>query len=321
MTAIDPQPIRAPLDEVVDGLRAMRLAAGQPSYAELALRIARLRAERGMSEGQARVARTTVYDAFRAGRRRLDLDLVLDIVRALGGTQDEVIDWRERCLAAQRRVLEPEEPATDPDPTPAAPVAAPDPTPEPGPEPVPPVIRTARFIVLVLLACVGLNLLGRVIVDALHVSIYLDMSGTAVASVLLGPWWGALVGVLTNGIGVLTSGFASLPFALVNVAGALVWGYGYHRFGMGRTLLRFFALSVIAGVVCTLVATPILLLMFGGFTAHVSSEVAQAVLGVVPSLPVAVFTSNLLLSVIDKVISGSVALVARESLAGRRPDA
>ncbi len=80
-------------DQIAGDLQARRAAAGSPSYAEIALRIARIRELRGGAEAHSRPARTTVYDAFREGRRRMDTALVLDIVRALGASEAEVDEW------------------------------------------------------------------------------------------------------------------------------------------------------------------------------------------------------------------------------------
>jgi len=56
--------------------------------------------------------------------------------------------------------------------------------------------------------------------------VFLDMGGTLLAAMLLGPWWGAGVGVLSNAFNGLAF-TAYFPFAVVNVAGALAWGYWY----------------------------------------------------------------------------------------------
>ncbi len=84
------------LDDYALRLRALREWAGSPSYAEIARRIERLRAARRHPAGQRRPSRVTVYDCFRLGRRRLDVELVADIVRALGGTDADVLGWRLR---------------------------------------------------------------------------------------------------------------------------------------------------------------------------------------------------------------------------------
>lgn len=81
------------LDEYIRRLRALRAWAGNPSYAEIAQRIERLRATRGQPPNEQRTSKITVYDCFRTGRRRLDIDLVTDIVHALGGGQEG--EWRQ----------------------------------------------------------------------------------------------------------------------------------------------------------------------------------------------------------------------------------
>ncbi len=84
------------LDEFTARLRALRAWAGDPSYAEITRRIGELRAARRLPGTECRPARITVYDCFRAGRHRLDVELVVDIVRALGGDEDDVRRWRGR---------------------------------------------------------------------------------------------------------------------------------------------------------------------------------------------------------------------------------
>jgi len=297
-------------DRIADDLQVRRTDAGSPSYAEIALRIGRLREERGGPDAAARPARTTVYDAFRTGRRRMDTALVLDIVRALGADEEEVADWAERCRAARladataSRAVDGADPESPPPPTPSAP-----PVPAGPPPPV-----TAKAGLLVALGCVAVNMVGRVLVVVIpEIPLYLDMVGTAVAAVILGPWWGAGVGLSTNLLGVAVSGGYSIPFAIVNVAGALVWGYGVRRWRMGRTLPRFFALNCVTALVCTSLAVPIIIAL-GGETGNGADDVIGAIQETVKSLWVAVASANILTSLADKTISGFVALLAVDVL-------
>ncbi len=89
----------ATLDELASRLRARRIAAGSPSFAEVALRIGKARAARGVAPSSRLPGRVTVYDCFRDGRRRIDAELLLDIVRALGGDEEEIGRWRGWCAA------------------------------------------------------------------------------------------------------------------------------------------------------------------------------------------------------------------------------
>lgn len=264
------------VDLLVSELQALRRTAGEPSYAEIARRIAEQRELAGLPPHAARIARTTVYDVFRTGRTRLNVDLVREVVRALGGDDRLVDSW----LA---------------DPAPAAPAA---PEPEAG----------GSLVLLLLAGCVLVNLLGRVVVDLLGLPVYLDMAGTAVAAIAVGPWRGAAVGATTNLLGTFSSGPDSIPFALVNVVGALIWGYGV-RHGLGRTLPRFLALNAMVALACSVVAVPVLLVLLGGSTGHGEDAITSTFVELSAAATVATGLSNLLVSLGDKLISGFVALV------------
>jgi energy-coupling factor transport system substrate-specific component len=170
------------------------------------------------------------------------------------------------------------------------------------------------LIVTLIPVCVALNIVGGYIASALRLPVYLDMIGTAISAIVLGPWWGALVGVLTNGGSALISGPVSLPFALVNVVGALIWGYGVRSWKMGRTIPRFFLLNVIVAVACTIVAAPIIVLVFGGATGNGADALTGTFLAVGQNLVGSVFSSNILTSLADKIIGGFVALAIIEAL-------
>lgn len=319
-----PGPETGPWDHVALQLQAWRRRADEPSFSEIASRISRQREQAGTSPAAARVGRTTVYDAFRLGRSRVNLVLVREIARALGVEDDEVEE------ALQRPAPQLPAPSTASPPAPA-PAPGPQPGPAPGgpdvaPEaPQAPEVSEAptygwRGSLLLGLACLGLNLLGRELVDLLGLPVYLDMGGTALAAIVLGPWRGAAVGAGTNLVGVLISGPASLPFALVNVAGALVWGYGVHRFGWGRTISRFFALNLVVALACTAVAVPILQWGFDGSVGHEQDDLTGNLLALTRQYALALGVSNLLTSLADKTLSGFVALVGAtwlgHSLAG-----
>ncbi|PWD51161.1 hypothetical protein C8046_11400 [Serinibacter arcticus] len=72
------------LDDLVRVLQSLRTDAGEPSFATIATAVTRLRADRRPAVPAARPGRVTIYDAFRTGRRRLDPELLLDIVAVLG---------------------------------------------------------------------------------------------------------------------------------------------------------------------------------------------------------------------------------------------
>ncbi|MDT9592676.1 hypothetical protein RDV89_06340 [Nocardioides zeae] len=324
----DPAP--ATFDQIAADLQALRAAAGHPSYAEI-VRLVGLQRDR-TGGGPVRPGRTTVYEVFRPGRRRVDARLVGEIVRALGGTAEEAAGWEERCRRARAHVdagvaAPPSEPPDAPPPA-AEPIPAAEPTgppalPEPSDGPAPAPRRGGRrtpsrtAVALLVLACVALNLLGRAVVDVAAVPLFLDMAGTAVAAVLLGPWWGVLVAVATNVGGTAISGWVSLPFVVVNVVGALLWGYGVRRFDAAASIQRFFVLTLVVAVACTAVASPIVLLVFDGEVGHGADVVIATIGETYDNLVASVLSANLLVSFADKLICGFVALVALEAARSR----
>lgn len=272
-------------DELAHDLQQLRLEAGAVSYTELATRVTRQREERGLSPAAARVARSSVYDVFRPGRVRLNAELVADIVRALGRPEDEASAWQARAAAARLEGARPR-----------APRAA-----APG--------RDVALVVIVCVAAVGVNLILNFTVSKVGIPIYLDMVGTALASFAFGPWVGAIVGIATNvGGNAMNADFSGWGFAFVQVAGAVVWGYGFRRwFGRGR--LRFQLLNAVAAVVCSLVAVTVILVFFGGVsTATTMAAFAETLQRLGSSMVGAVFSVNMLTSIVDKVLSGSIAL-------------
>ena len=166
----------------------------------------------------------------------------------------------------------------------------------------------STLVIALVPTCAALNIVGGYIASALRLPIYLDMIGTAISAITLGPWWGALVGVIGNCGQALIVGPTSIPFALVNVVGALIWGYGVRRFGLGRTFPRFFALNVAVAFGCTLVSVPIYVTLFGGATGNVSDALTASFVAMGQKLYVSVFSSNILTTLADKVIGGFVAL-------------
>jgi tetratricopeptide (TPR) repeat protein len=88
-----PDPTRAAdIAEFVEVLNELRVWAGSPSYRALAKVIGpRLKPPQALSQ-------STVGDLFQSRRRRLNLDLVIEIARALGLDAAGVARWRAACV-------------------------------------------------------------------------------------------------------------------------------------------------------------------------------------------------------------------------------
>lgn len=170
------------------------------------------------------------------------------------------------------------------------------------------------YVVTLVPVAAALNIVGATLNTALNLPTFLDMIGTAVAAIVLGPWWGALVGVIGNVAGSLFVGPVQIPFALVNVTGALVWGYGVRTFGMGATVPRFFLLNMIVALVNSAVAAPIVAYVYGGATGHASDALTATFARAGQDLLTSTFASSVIVSLADKIISGFVAVSIIEAL-------
>ncbi|MBH0130867.1 ECF transporter S component [Salinibacterium sp. NK8237] len=276
------------LDQIADDLQRLRIAAGEVSYSELASRIAHRREENGVSPAAARVARSTVFDIFRTGRSRINAELVAEIVVALGRDDLEAEAWRARCLAVRATAK------AQPPHAPLNPTSNSD--------------SRLAFVVVLMVAAVGLNLFGGSVVSKFELPIFLDMIGTAVVAIVLGPWQGALVGLSTNVVGVFSTVPATLAYAIVNVVGALVWGYGVRLWHLDKTRLRFLLLNVLVALACTITAVPITVLVFGGVAGHAGDDFIATLRAIGDGLWASVFTVNISISLADKLITGYTAL-------------
>jgi energy-coupling factor transport system substrate-specific component len=170
-----------------------------------------------------------------------------------------------------------------------------------------------NYVIALVPAAVALNIVGGYINTALKLPTFLDMIGTAVVAITIGPWWGALAGALTNTIAGFISSPINLPFAACNVIGALVWGYGV-RLGMAKTMVRYFILACLVALAVTLMAVPIYVFVFGGATGHFTDMMTAAFVGMGQNLVVSVFSSNIIVSLADKIIASFVALAILEAL-------
>lgn len=284
-------------DDFANALQRFRIDAGAPSYTELAHRITQNRESRGISLAAARVARSSVYDVFRLGRKRVNPELVEEIVRALTRDERHVALWRQRALAILTESVKPagyrHERHSRADLL------------HPGQRSL-----LALFTGVLCVAAVGLSLMLNFSVSVFAVPLYLDMVGTAFVSFAFGPVAGIAVGVSTTMVGNLMNGdFSGWWFSLVQITGAVLWGLGF-RSWFGRTPWRFFLLNVVVGVACSLVAVPIILYAFGGAALLPGgASLAQMIMELGAGLTGAVFSVNMLTSIADKLISGYLALV------------
>lgn len=87
-----------------------------------------------------------------------------------------------------------------------------------------------------------LNYVGLTLSRHLESILYLDMTGTALVAFLLGPWWGAIVGLLSNSVinwllfPQSGADVMIFPWSLVSMTGAVYWGWMARQSGFQKYL-------------------------------------------------------------------------------------
>ncbi len=106
-------------------------------------------------------------------------------------------------------------------------------------------LRGSSYLLLnettvILAGGVLLNYVGLTLSRHLESILFLDMTGTALVAMLLGPWWGAIVALLSNSVvnwllfPEAGADVVIFPWSLVNMTGALFWGMLARQAGFAR---------------------------------------------------------------------------------------
>lgn len=112
--------------------------------------------------------------------------------------------------------------------------------------------------------CITLNVVLGTVVSGLKIPLlFLDTIGTVLMAVLYGPWWGALVGLLTNLVLGVTSSPSAIFFGIVNIAVALVVGFMARKFNFMKWYVALIT-GMILAIIAPLIGTPISVAVFGG---------------------------------------------------------
>ena len=155
--------------------------------------------------------------------------------------------------------------------------------------------------ILIIPIAVAVNFVGGQLASLLKLPLYLDTIGTIFASMLCGPWIGALAGALTNVVTGIANpvNFAFIP---VNVVVGLVTGF-LARGNMFSNWWKWLVSMVLMTLASIISAAPIVVLMFGGVTGGGTSIIAATLMATGTNIWLAVIGSDGVFTVIDRIIS------------------
>ena len=103
--------------------------------------------------------------------------------------------------------------------------------------------------------CIAVNIAGKYFTDSLELPFWLDTAGTCLSACILGPWYGAAVGLISN-LAMGISDFIAVLYCLINAGIGIITGYAAKR-KMFRDLFNILCLSVITGFFSVICAVPL----------------------------------------------------------------
>ena len=153
---------------------------------------------------------------------------------------------------------------------------------------------------------IGINAIGGFIANTLKLPLFLDNIGTMLLGILAGPWAAALTGALANVVQALLGNPVQLAFMPVPVAIGLVTGFLARR-GWFDNVKKVFVPAIVLTLVATIIATPIVVVVFGGVTSSGTSLITATLVASGRDLIESAATAQILVEFVDKGGSAFVA--------------
>ncbi len=148
---------------------------------------------------------------------------------------------------------------------------------------------------------IGINIVGGLLAGALKLPIFLDTIGTILSAAILGPWWGALTGGLTNIIMSLQNPM-DMWFAIVNIVIGLIVGFVSMKFGFQKWLVVLVT-GIIIAVVAPIIGTTIATYVYGGLTGGGLDIFTAGLMKAGSSVFAAAFIPRIWSNLLDKIPS------------------
>ncbi|MCZ7536074.1 MAG: ECF transporter S component [Acidimicrobiia bacterium] len=158
---------------------------------------------------------------------------------------------------------------------------------------------TTRARVLIPIG-VTINIVGGLIVNLLHLPVYLDTIGTVLVAVLAGPWVGATTGAASNIILGLVVRPTLLPYTITTVTVGLVAGY-MAKAGFFQRFWKVVVVGIVLVFAATFTVAPTTAIFFGGATGGGADIIRGTILATGEKLMAAMFRAEFLLQPVDKI--------------------
>ena len=159
-----------------------------------------------------------------------------------------------------------------------------------------------RIAITIIPVGIGINIIGGLLAQTLKLPIFLDSIGTMLSAVMLGPWLGALTGLLSNVIQGLFTDPVNIPFGIVNAVIGLVVGYLALKRGF-EDYITPLLVGLILSILAPVIGTPIAVYLFGGVTGGGVDLLYALLLNSGNEIFTSAFLARVPANLVDKLIS------------------
>ncbi|MBQ8996259.1 MAG: ECF transporter S component [Oscillospiraceae bacterium] len=172
------------------------------------------------------------------------------------------------------------------------------------------------YVAIMIPLGVAINYVGGLLNSALGGPLYLDSIGTAVVAAVMGPWVGAISGLLFNIVSALMGGnMMSALFGICNIGTGLIVGY-MTKWGFFE---KWWQVLIVANVLVSFwnaaTGSPIASVVYGGVDGSAGTSVSIAALQAIGAdLVTAGFIARMPINLIDKGIAVLIAWIVYKRL-------
>ena len=172
------------------------------------------------------------------------------------------------------------------------------------------------YVAIMIPLGVAINYVGGLLNSALGGPLYLDSIGTAVVAAVMGPWVGAISGLLFNVVSALMGGnMMSALFGICNIGTGLIVGY-MTKWGFFE---KWWQVLIVANLLVSFwnaaTGSPIASVVYGGVDGSAGTSVSIAALQAIGAdLVTAGFIARMPINLIDKGIAVLIAWIVYKRL-------
>jgi len=161
---------------------------------------------------------------------------------------------------------------------------------------------------------IAVNFIGGQIAILLRLPLYLDAIGTVILSAIMGPWIGAISGLLSSFITSLISGnLLDTLFGLCNVATALILGF-MARAGLFKKIWHIVVATILVSLANAVIGSPLGIVVYGGIQGSGVDVAVAALLALGQDLMSARFWASFPTNLVDKGIAIIIAYIILKRL-------